>query len=64
MLIIGGDLGGCDGNFTYVGARGNSVIDYVIVNDKAWKVIEDFKIEDRVDSGHIPLKVEIIDRHR
>ena len=63
-ILNGQTIGDADGNFTYAGARGNSVIDYVIVNDKAWKVIEDFKIEDRVDSGHIPLKVEIIDRHR
>jgi len=45
------------GEFTYVGARGSTVIDYVFVNERALERIIDFKVENRVDSDHMPLQV-------
>jgi len=46
-----------DGNFAYVGVRGNIVIDFVIVNENAYNKTIDFKILERVDSNHLPLQL-------
>lgn len=50
------------GEYTYVSNKGCSVIDYVIVNEKGYDIINNFKIEDRVDSDHMPLVVEVEER--
>jgi len=49
-VLNGTCRGDWEGEYTYVGARGSTVIDYVIVNEKAYNNVLDFKIEDRVDS--------------
>jgi len=54
-VLNGTCRGDWEGEYTYVGARGSTVIDYVIVNEKAHNIILDFKIEDRMDSDHVPL---------
>jgi len=51
--------GDWDGNFTYVGARGNTVIDFMIVNENASNKTIDFKILERVDSDHLLLQLRI-----
>lgn len=43
------------GEFTYVGARGTSVIDYLLVNTEGWELLEEFKVESRIESDHMPL---------
>ncbi|KAJ3645682.1 hypothetical protein Zmor_023323 [Zophobas morio] len=48
-----------EGEFTWIGKRGESVIDYVIVNGLAEEDVETFKIGERVDSDHIPLEVKL-----
>ncbi|EZA59688.1 hypothetical protein X777_16573, partial [Ooceraea biroi] len=58
-ILNGKTKGDWEGEYTYIGARGNSVIDYVIVNDFIKDRIEEFNIEERVDSDHTPLKVRI-----
>ncbi|KAJ3658794.1 hypothetical protein Zmor_010515 [Zophobas morio] len=45
--------------WTYVGARGESIIDYGIVNEEAWEEIESFKVGERVESDHMPLEIKI-----
>lgn len=45
--------------FTYVGGRGNSVIDYIFVNVCVQDRIRTFKVEDRVDSDHSPISMEM-----
>jgi len=47
------------GELTYIGGRGKSMIDYVLVNQKAWNKIEKMEIGNRIKSDHQPLKVEI-----
>ncbi|KAJ3649260.1 hypothetical protein Zmor_021013 [Zophobas morio] len=47
-----------EGEFTWIGKRGESVIDYVIVNGLAEEEVETFKIE-RVDSDPMPLEVKL-----
>lgn len=49
--------GDWNGEYTFVGARGNTVIDYVIVNEEAIEKVEEFKVDNRVDSDHMPLKI-------
>ncbi|XP_033313499.1 uncharacterized protein LOC117212657 [Bombus bifarius] len=44
---------------TYIGERGNSVIDYVIGNQGATEEIIDMKIGKRTESDHMPLEIEI-----
>jgi len=56
-LLNGRMKGDRIGEFTYVGARGSTVIDYVFVNERALEKIIDFKVESRVDSDHMPLQV-------
>ena len=51
-----------EGEFTYVGARRSTTIDYVIANEEMHELIEEFKIEERVDSDHMPLKIKMNDR--
>ncbi|TGZ53811.1 hypothetical protein DBV15_10472 [Temnothorax longispinosus] len=44
-----------EGEFTYVGARGASVIDYLLVNTEGWNLSEDFEVKSRIESDHMPL---------
>lgn len=45
--------------YIYVGARGSSVIDYVVVNEKTDDKVIEFKIDVRVDSDLMPMSVKI-----
>jgi len=45
--------------YVYIGARGNTVIDFVIANETACNKIIDFKILERMDSNHLPLQLRI-----
>ncbi|XP_043604622.1 uncharacterized protein LOC122577397, partial [Bombus pyrosoma] len=45
--------------WTYIGERGNSVIDYVIGNQEATEEITNMKVGRRTESDHMPLEVEI-----
>ncbi|XP_025997472.1 golgin subfamily A member 6-like protein 22 [Solenopsis invicta] len=47
-----------EGEFTYVGVRGCTVIDYVIVSVDIRDRIYKFRVGDRVDSDHMPLEME------
>lgn len=48
-----------EGNWTYVGSRGETVIDYVIGNEDVWGKIEGLEIGSRIDSDHFPIVVRI-----
>ncbi|XP_011684741.1 PREDICTED: uncharacterized protein LOC105448076 [Wasmannia auropunctata] len=58
-ILNGKTEGDWEGEYTYVCARGSTVIDYVIVNEESENCIKKFKIGERVDSDHLPLEVEI-----
>ncbi|KAK9731724.1 hypothetical protein QE152_g13436 [Popillia japonica] len=45
----------CD-EYTYVGARVSSVIDYVVVSDNVWERVDEFKVGDMSGSDHFPLE--------
>lgn len=58
--FLNGNITGDErGEFTYIGARGASVIDYVIANSEAIDKITQFRIDDKIDSDHLPLTVEL-----
>jgi len=58
--IANGNMRGDEnGELTYIGGRGESVIDYILVNQKAWDKIEKMKIGNKVESDHQPLEIEI-----
>jgi len=42
-----------------IGERAESVVDYVLVNQKAWDKIKKIEIGNRVESDHQSLEVEI-----
>ncbi|XP_058810337.1 uncharacterized protein LOC131675385 [Phymastichus coffea] len=58
-ILNGNTQGDRDGEFTYIGDNGVSVIDYVMVNDELWDEDLEFRIEDSIDSDHAPLVLEI-----
>ncbi|KAJ3660702.1 hypothetical protein Zmor_005140 [Zophobas morio] len=58
-ILNGNKEGDEEGEWTYVGARGESIIDYGIVNEEAWEEIESFKVGERVESDHMPLEIKI-----
>lgn len=60
-ILNGTTEGDWEGEYTYVGARGSTVIDYVFVNENMYDRIQKFKIGDRVDSDHMPMEV-MLDR--
>jgi hypothetical protein len=39
--------------------RGETVIDYGIVNEEAYKKVEEFRIGERVESDHLTLQISI-----
>lgn len=47
------------GDFTFIGGKGSTVIDYGIVNRKGWEEIERFEVEERVDSDHAPISIKL-----
>ena len=61
-FLNGTTRGDLEEEFTYIGARGNSVIDYVCVNENRWVVLIDFIIGDKIDSDHMPLVLKIAEK--
>ncbi|KAJ3665058.1 hypothetical protein Zmor_000572 [Zophobas morio] len=58
-ILNGNKEGDEEGEWTYVGAKGESIIDYEIVNEEAWEEIESFKVGERVESDRMPLEIKI-----
>ncbi|XP_036143283.1 uncharacterized protein LOC118645710 [Monomorium pharaonis] len=52
-------LGNEEGEFTYVGGRGCSVIDYILGEKKTKDRIEKMRVVDKVDSDHMPVKLVV-----
>jgi hypothetical protein len=44
-----------EGEWTYIGSRGETVTDYGIVNEEAWERVEEFRIGERVESDHLEI---------
>jgi len=58
--IANGNMRGDEnGELTYIGGKGESVVDYILVNQKTWNKIKKMKIGNRVESDHQPLEIEV-----
>lgn len=58
-ILNGASEGDREGEYTYVGARGSSVIDYVFVNEVGYNIVNSFKVGERVESDYMPLIAEL-----
>jgi len=62
-FILNGEAEGDEeGNWTYTGGRGESVIDYVLVEEEGREEVERLEIGDKVDSDHHPVVVWMKER--
>lgn len=60
MLLLNGNMKGDEnGECTFIGGRGESVIDYTWVVDTAIKEIKDFRVEMIGGSDHLPMVTEV-----
>ena len=59
LSILNGERGQEDGECTYVGEVGASVIDYLITNIEARNIIDEMIIEDRTESDHLPIILKL-----
>lgn len=57
-MILNGAYGK-EGSWTYIGGRGASVIDYVVVNGNAEKEVTEVTEGNRTESDHLPMEVRI-----
>jgi hypothetical protein len=63
-VLNGNFIGVEKGEYTYIGPKGETVIDYVMVNEDAWDEIEEFNVGERVESDHMPLEVRTKGREK
>ena len=58
--IFNGDMRGEEeGEWTFTGGRGNTVIDYVIENEECREKVKRLGVGDKIDSDHHPIEVEV-----
>lgn len=60
LILNGRASGDEEGEFTFIGYRGNSVIDYIIVSEKMWERIVKLTVEERMDSDHTSVSVTML----
>lgn len=46
-----------EGEFTYIGAKGKTTIDYPLLNGNGKSLIKKMIIGERIDSDHMPLEI-------
>ena len=56
-ILNGNEEGDEEGEWTYTGGRGNSVIDYVLGNEEMREGVERMEVGERIDSDHHPVIV-------
>lgn len=59
VFLNGNKEGDEQGNWTFNGVTGRSVIDYAICNSEIQKEIKEFKIGERTESDHLPLEITL-----
>lgn len=55
------DIGNKNGKFILMGARGSTVIDYIVVNENCMEIVNSFKVIGRVESDYIPLSLVTVE---
>jgi hypothetical protein len=54
-VLNGNKQGDQEGEWTYIGSRGETLVDYGIVNEEAWERVEEFRIGERAESDHLEI---------
>lgn len=58
--ILNGNMEGDEeGEYTFIEGQENSVIEYILIDTKIKDEIKNFRIEERVESDHLPMIVEL-----
>jgi hypothetical protein len=57
--LNGNKQGDEEREWIYIGSRGETVIDYGIVNEEAWERVEEFRIGERVESDYLEILVAL-----
>jgi exonuclease III len=63
-ILNGGIRGDEEGNWTYTGGRGESVIDVILVNEEMEEDVESLEIGEQVDSDHHPVIIRLKEEER
>jgi len=58
-IMNGNKEGDEEGEWTFIGKMGSSVVDYAITSAETWQKIESFKIGERTESDHQPMEIVI-----
>lgn len=58
-ILNGKTEGDWEGEYTYTGARGSTLIDYIFVNTKVTERVLECKVEEKVDSNHLPISLKM-----
>ena len=58
-ILNGNMVSDKEGEWTFIGQMGNSVVDYTIREVKTWERIREFKIGERTESDYQPIEIEI-----
>lgn len=48
-----------EGELTFIGRKGNSVIDYAICNAEAWDEVHSMRVGNRTESDHRPIEITL-----
>jgi len=59
FIYNGCGKGDREGMWTYAGARGESVLDYVIGDGEVWDRVLGMKVAEKVDSDHFPVVISV-----
>ncbi|KAJ8685250.1 hypothetical protein QAD02_021043 [Eretmocerus hayati] len=60
LMIVNGDIEGDEeGEYTYIGPRGNTVMNYAITNKKGRKGIKRMSIGQEIESDYLPSELEL-----
>jgi hypothetical protein len=57
-VLNGNKQGDEEGEWTYIGSRGETVINYGVVNVEAWERVEKFRIGERAESDHLEIALK------
>merc|ERR1712101_95255 len=65
MLIVNGRHE-CDalGEYTFINNNGKSTIDYLLTDNTSFTIIQNFKVESRIESCHMPLTFQLTAKSR
>jgi hypothetical protein len=57
-VLNGNKQGDEEGEWTCIGSRGETVINYGVVNEEAWERVEKFRIGERAESDHLEIALK------